>query len=150
MRRVPVSGCWVMASLLVAGCGPNPPKTGDTPAAAGSPATAPLDYLAAQGRAKKHAEKVTSLAQVQQAIQQFQAMEDRWPRDLEELAEKRYLADLPVAPAGYLYTYNPANGQVRVVQPGQAPAASRPAPGAGGVLQRARQLRQGPSTLPTP
>ncbi|MFM7099751.1 MAG: hypothetical protein ACKO3N_01105 [Verrucomicrobiota bacterium] len=150
MKRRPISGWWVVASWLVAGCGPNPPKNGANNAAASNPATAPLDYLAAQGRAKKQAEKVTSLAQVQQAIQQFQAMEDRWPRDLGELAEKRFLTDVPVAPAGYLYTYNPANGQVRVVQPGQAPAAARPAPGAGGVLQRARQLRPGPSTLPAP
>lgn len=149
MKSLCASGLWA-AVLLVAGCGPNPKKPGDTNTAAGNPATAPLDYLAAQGRAKKHAEKVTSLAQVQQAIQQFQAMEDRWPKDLEELAEKRYLTDIPVAPSGYVYAYNPANGQVRVIQPGQAPAASRPAPGAGGVLQRARQLPQGPSSLPTP
>jgi hypothetical protein len=80
-----------------------------------SPATAPLDYLAAQGQAKKHSEKVISVAQVQQAIQQFQAMEERFPKDLQELVSRRYLAAVPQPGRGQRFTYDPATGAVRVV-----------------------------------
>ncbi|MBN8248550.1 MAG: hypothetical protein J0L84_14060, partial [Verrucomicrobia bacterium] len=78
---------WVLvvaATLLMPGCGPKEPKQ---PAAAssGNPATAPLDYLAAQGRAKQTAIRVTSTAELTSAIEKFHAMEDRYPRDLNEL-----------------------------------------------------------------
>ncbi len=81
-----------------------------------SPATAPLDYLAAQGQAKKHSEKVVSLAQVQQALQQFQASEDRWPKDLQELVKAGFLAAVPVAPAGQRVVYDSSAGTVRMVR----------------------------------
>ena len=81
-----------------------------------SPATAPLDYLAAQGQAKKHSEKVVSLAQVQQALQQFRASEDRWPKDLQELVKAGFLAAVPVAPAGQRVVYDSNTGTVRMVR----------------------------------
>ena len=72
MRLGAMSGV-VMFALLVAGCGDGEAsKSGAAKGVGGSPATAPLDYLAAQGQAKKHSEKVVSLAQVQQALQQLQ------------------------------------------------------------------------------
>ena len=88
--------CFVAALLAVAfaGCGDGGPKPKGT-GTSGNPATAPLDYLAAQGQAKKHSEGATSLAQVQQALQQFRATEDRWPESLEELVRAGLLARIP-------------------------------------------------------
>lgn len=105
----------VVGGLLV-GCD-NATSTGTAGSKTGnSPATAPLDYLAAQGQAKKHSEKVVSLAQVQQALQQFQASEDRWPRDLQELVKAGFLAAVPVAPAGQRVVYDSGSGTVRMVR----------------------------------
>ena len=86
-----------------------------TVAATNSVISAPLEYLAAQGRAKQHATKVISTAQLESAIQQFQAMEDRWPASFEELVKQRYLAALPEAPRGRRFTYNPQTGQVGLI-----------------------------------
>lgn len=98
--------------LLLAGCDN---KSSKSAAPQRSPATAPLDYLAVQGQAKKHSEKVVSLVEVQHAIQQFQAMEERLPKDLNELVSQRYLGAVPKLPPGQRLAYNPQDGSVRVV-----------------------------------
>lgn len=105
-------GLLVVLVWMLPGCD-NAASTGKT---GNSPATAPLDYLAAQGQAKKHSEKVVSLAQVQQALQQFQASEDRWPKDLQELVRAGFLAAVPVAPAGQRVVYDAGSGTVRMVR----------------------------------
>jgi len=90
----------------------------------GNPAMAPLDYLAAQGRAKQVAIKVTSTVELTSAIQKFNAMEDRYPRDFNELIQQHYLQAMPAAPRGMAFAYNPTDGSVRVVAapaPGAAP-----------------------------
>lgn len=99
--------------LLSSGCG-KPDTPGDATESGqkgtANPATAPLDYLSAQGKAKQTAIRVVSLAEVTQAIQKFQAMEDRNPRDLNELIQARYLQALPEAPRGSRLAYNPETG----------------------------------------
>lgn len=97
----------------VAGCGDG----GGQPSSSsrtGSPATAPLDYLAVQGQAKKHSEGVASLASLQQALQQFRAAEDRWPASLDELVRSGFLARVPVLPAGQRLVYDPGTGAVSI------------------------------------
>lgn len=111
---------WVPVALLsltaaLAGTGCDAGKTPGSPSG-GSPATAPLDYLSAQGQAKRHSEKVVSLAQVQHALQQFQASEDRWPTDLNELVKAGFLAAVPQVPAGQRLVYDSSTGTVRVVR----------------------------------
>ncbi|HOX01213.1 MAG TPA: hypothetical protein P5555_12530 [Candidatus Paceibacterota bacterium] len=131
MRRMWVT--WVAAGALAwAGCGPAPrPAAGgagtnsasEEPAPAGSnPLTTPVDYVGVAGRAPRTASKVVDLASLRQAIQAFQAGEDRWPKDLGELVKEGYLPRMPSAPAGMRFIYNPQNGQLGV---GPAPA---PAP----------------------
>lgn len=106
---------------LTTGCGK---KEVTKPEAAGAnPAMAPLDYLAAQGKAKQVAIKVTSTVEINSAIQKFQAMEDRFPRDLNELVQQRYLQTVPQAPRGQMFAYNPLDGTIRVVPAPPAPAA---------------------------
>jgi hypothetical protein len=100
-------------TLLSSGCGkPRTPSDATEGAQKGTanPAVAPLDYLSAQGKAKQAAIRVVSLAEVTQAIQKFQAMEDRNPRDLNELIQERYLQALPEAPRGSRLAYNPETG----------------------------------------
>ncbi len=87
-----------------------------TNGAPSSPVTAPLDYLEAQGRAKQAASRVISLAEVTQAIQKFQAMEDRNPKDLNELVQQHYLQSLPTMPNGSKLEYNPQTGSARIVR----------------------------------
>ncbi len=103
---------------LLAGCGGKPAQpapVATTNAPSGNPLTAPADYVGAIGRARKQAAKVVELVQVQQAIRQFQAAEDRYPKTLDELVKEGYLPALPRLPAGMKFDYNPATGQVRAV-----------------------------------
>lgn len=108
-----MGGCLVAAGCAawLAGCGDGGGKPSPTSRTT-TPATAPLDYLAVQGQARKHSEGVTSLAQVQQAVQQFRAAEDRWPASLDELVRSGFLARVPAVPAGQRMVYDPATGAV--------------------------------------
>ncbi len=106
-------------AFVLAGCGhkeaaPPAPDT-NSASSGGNPITAPVDYLGAVNQAQKHSVKVVDTVQVQQAIQQFQAAEDRFPKDLQELIKEGYLAKLPELPRGYNYQYNPTNGQIKAV-----------------------------------
>jgi hypothetical protein len=109
----------LLAGALAAGCGQKTeqPGTASTNAASsgGNPITAPVDYIGAVGKAQKHSVKVVDTVQVQQAIQQFHAGEDRYPKDLEELVKEGYLVAVPKLPTGMKYQYNATNGQVKAV-----------------------------------
>lgn len=109
-----------LAACLLSACGKNnPPATTSTettnPSTTGNPLTAPVDYLGAVGQAQKHAVKIVDLVQVQQAIRQFQAAENRFPTDLNELIKEGYLAALPKLPANMKYEYAAKTGQVKAV-----------------------------------
>lgn len=114
------------ALFLMVGCERKPAaKLADS---GNSPVTAPLDYLAAQGKAKKFAEKTITAAELTSAIQKFNAMEDRFPADLNELVREHYLQGPPAAPAGMRWDYNPQTGAVRLVaMPTTPPAGAGPA-----------------------
>src|SRR5215510_15100306 len=104
--------------LVVTGCKKSdqttPAKPTNQTSSSGNPLTAPVDYLGAVGQAKKYSEKAIDLAQLQNAIQQFNAMEERFPRDLNELVQQHYLASVPVPPRGMKLAYNPQTGEVRI------------------------------------
>ena len=82
----------------------------------GNPLTAPVDYLGAVNQARKTAVKTIDRASLNNAIQQFYAIEDRYPKDLNELAQKHYIQAVPELPRGSRFVYNPANGELRVVR----------------------------------
>ncbi|MCP5521519.1 MAG: hypothetical protein H7A46_08230 [Verrucomicrobiales bacterium] len=82
----------------------------------GNPLTAPVDYLGAVGQAQRHSEKVLDTVQIQSAIRQFQAVEDRNPKDLNELVSSGYLTQLPKAPYGMKVQYDARSGQVTIVR----------------------------------
>ena len=103
-------------ALLLAGCSKQASatakKTNDS-VATGNPLTAPVDYLGAVAKAKHFSEKVIDTTSLNQAIQLFYAQEDRFPKDLNELVAKHYIADLPPAPQGMRWGYNPQTGEIK-------------------------------------
>ena len=82
----------------------------------GNPLTAPVDYLGAVNQARKTAIKTLDQAGINNAIQQFYAVEDRFPKDLNELAQKRYIQAVPEPPPGSRFAYNPATGEFKIVR----------------------------------
>ena len=80
----------------------------------GSPLTAPLDYVGAVGKAKKSSDKRLNLANMQNVIKQFKAVEGRYPKALNELVTEGYFPRPPSPPRGMRYVYNPKTGQVGV------------------------------------
>jgi hypothetical protein len=130
----------VSASLILTGCpekrrpanSPNAKPASNAPAKApggdsGSQATGPLaDYAKGLSNSEKKAAEVTGTIAIGQAVQQYNIIEGRFPRTLDELVESRYLPKLPVAPRGKRYVYNPQSGEVTVVA--LADAAPTPAP----------------------
>ena len=106
---------WVLLAFVLTGCGRETSGGAESPAPAPTPATAPLDYLSAQGHGKRRSENVVALAEVQKALREFQAAEDRWPTELDELVRTGLLAQVPKVPAGQRLAYDPATGSVRVV-----------------------------------
>lgn len=102
--------------LCLAGCGKKPPPPAPTNAVpAGNPLTAPADYVGAIARSQRQAAKVTDLASLTRAIQMFQASEDRYPTNLNELVAKQYMPAIPALPSGMKYQYDPSSGQVKAV-----------------------------------
>ncbi len=127
--RAPFGLC-ALVLCLAPGCGDaRQDAAGARPAStnisgSGNPLTAPVDYLGAVGKAQQRSAQVLDMASLSQAIQAFQAGEERSPTSLQELVSEGYLPRLPVAPKGMQFAYQPGSGQVRLV-----PAT--PAPGAG-------------------
>jgi hypothetical protein len=120
----------VAAGLLLAGCGNNnsgTPPQGTNNAGAGqatnatpnyntgNPITAPVDYIGAVVQAGKYAGKQIDVAYLNQAVQQFNVQEGRYPKDLNELVPN-YVGKLPPVPYGMKLDYDPNTGQVRVVK----------------------------------
>jgi len=126
MKTFPISVLILIAAgLFVTGCGnksssSSASKTNatenTTSTGSGNPITAPVDYLAAVAQAQRTAIKQIDLAYVNQALQQFNAGEDRYPKDLDELVAKGYLHEIPKAPYGYKITYDATTGAVKVVK----------------------------------
>src|SRR5512133_2153337 len=83
----------IAAVAVLAGCGQssNSSKTGTNAAAgSGSPVDAPADYLRAAVNAQQAAVKTVDTASVQRAIQMFSVEEGRYPKDLDELVQKKF------------------------------------------------------------
>lgn len=83
--------------------------------ASGNPVTAPVDYLGAVGKAKQSSERTLTTLGINQAIQAFYGQEGRYPKDLNELVSRNYLSQLPKAPLGTKFDYNPQTGHVKAV-----------------------------------
>lgn len=130
---------FVATSLLLTGC---PEKRRPANSASGKPASAnpakpaggekittpgPLgDYARTLDKSEKKAAEVTGLTTLTQAVQQFNVLEGRFPRTLDELVESRYLQKLPAAPRGKRFIYNPKSGEVTAEDLPAAAAERKP------------------------
>ncbi len=73
------------------------------------------DYVGVNIEARDSASRQTSLAGLNQTIQQFQTMEGRYPNDLEELVSEGYMPQLPDPPRNREFDYDPRTGTVTLV-----------------------------------
>lgn len=112
----------VIAGLLLTGCGKSSSSTSQSSKtnaavnpANGNPVTAVPDYVGAAGQAEKYSEKQIDLAYLHQAIEQFNVVEGRYPKDLQELVPN-YIGKIPKAPYGCKIVYDPRTGTVKVVK----------------------------------
>ena len=112
-------GIGTAATLLLAGCGGSSDKSSsatNAPAAAATPAEAPAGYLGALSRAEQTAVKTVDTASLNQAIQTFNVDKGRYPKDLNELVQEKYIHEIPPVPHGMKLDYDAAAGKVTVVK----------------------------------
>lgn len=97
----------VAATFLITGCGGSSNSTPGTNTAtnASSPLVQPEVF----------AQKKMDVAALTQAVQQYNATEGHYPKDLSELAPN-YIAKVPPVPPGYKLNYDANNGSVTLEQ----------------------------------
>src|SRR5256885_8032827 len=109
----------LLGGLTLAGCNKKEAKPASSSTNAsyssGNPVTAPVDYLGAIAKAKKNSEKTIDTVSLNQAVQQFNVAEGRYPKDLNELVTEKYLPRLPEAPYGMKIVYDANTGTAKVV-----------------------------------
>ena len=107
----------VSSALILAGCGDNSgkPQGTNTTSRSTSPMTAPADYVGGLGRAQQSAIKTTDTTSLQQAVQMFNVDNGRYPKDLNELVQQKYIPMIPAAPYGMKIVYDAGSGTVKVV-----------------------------------
>jgi hypothetical protein len=109
----------LVALMAVAGCKPSGDSqtTSSTSTnSSGGVLQAPADYVGALGRAEQNAGKTADVASLNQAIQMFQVDKGRFPKDLDELVQEKYLKKVPDAPYGMKIDYDASTGTVKVVK----------------------------------
>jgi len=103
----------IALGLLLAGCGEKSSpstQTTNTAGSGGSVVTAPVDYLGAIAKAQQVANKSIDASYLNHAVQQFNAMEGRYPKDLNELAAQHYIGAVPKPPNGKKIVYDSNTG----------------------------------------
>ena len=108
----------IVVAMLLAGCSGS--NSDNTPPAATNNLTATdaklgNDYLSTLTKADKSMTKTIDTSSLNNTISQFQVAEGRYPKDLNELVEKKYLGKIPTPPHGYKLNYDADNGTVTVV-----------------------------------
>jgi hypothetical protein len=113
----------VAVSILAAGCGKGPGQATsqnatntDSGTNGGSLVTAPVDYLNSIAKAEHDAVKTIDVSTVNAAIRQFQVEQGRYPKDLDELVQNKYIPRIPPVPYGYKLDYDAATGEAKVVK----------------------------------
>jgi hypothetical protein len=109
----------LVAGLVLTGCGKDENSSGPSTTVAPvnntpPPAQAGNGYVGALVKAQQLAVKTVDLTSLNQAIQLFNEQEGHLPADLNELAAKHYVGQLPAAPAGMKLVYDAAQGKVTV------------------------------------
>jgi len=107
----------VLALLLTTGCSPS--GSSSQPASTNASANATnadnVPYYGAMIKAQRNAGATADVASLNQAIGQFQIDKGRFPKDLDELVQEKYLKKVPDAPYGMKIDYDATSGAVKVV-----------------------------------
>jgi len=90
-------------------------QTSSTNAAANATNADNVPYYGAMIKAQRNAGATADVASIKPAIDQFQVDKGRYPKDLNELVQEKYLSKIPAAPYGMKLDYDPATGAVKVV-----------------------------------
>jgi hypothetical protein len=107
--------------LVLAGCGekssgPGPSTNSSSAVESGtSVATAPADYLKAVTKSQQTAVKTVDTASIAKAIELFNVDQGRFPKDLNELVEKKFMPQIPQPPHGMKLAYDALTGTVKIV-----------------------------------
>jgi stage V sporulation protein SpoVS len=107
------------AGLFLAGCGAESDKSAtatNTTSSGSSPAEAPAGYLGAITKAQQNAVQTVDTVSLNQAIQLFSVDKGRYPKDLNELAQEKYVSQVPTPPFGTKLVYDADAGKVKVVK----------------------------------
>ena len=116
--------------VLLVACGGSDPKPAEAKKAEPSklgenPVAAPLDYIAAIGKAQRASISRLDQSKLIDAIQKFEAGESRPPKTLDELVTMKYIAAIPPAPKGMRLEYTAADGSFMYVPIAPAPAGKK-------------------------
>ncbi len=98
--------CTLLTVIIYAGCGDDK----------SNPVTAPVDYIGTAVKQQQSAVKTIDTTALNQAVQLFNVQEGRYPKDLNELVQKKYIGKLPDAPVGMKLAYDANEGKVSVVK----------------------------------
>src|SRR5262245_6270453 len=116
--KAPISVVALLAlTTALAGCSDKsaaPAAGTNTTSSSGNPVDAPVDYLKAVVNAQQTAVKTADTVSLNQAIQQFSVDHGRYPKDLNELVEQKYIGKLPQPPYGTKIVYDVNSGSVKV------------------------------------
>jgi len=104
--------------LLLVGCGDKSGQTasGTNSATSDSVASAPADYLRAVVKDERDAVKTIDTTSLDKAISMFNVDKGRYPKDLNELVQERYIPKLPPTPFGTKLSYDANTGKIAVVK----------------------------------
>jgi hypothetical protein len=107
----------IVALFFTTGCSPSgsssqPPSTN---ASANATNADNVPYYGAMIKAKRNATTVADVSSLKPAIDQFQVEKGRFPKDLNELVQEKYISKVPDAPHGFKIDYDAATGVVKVV-----------------------------------
>ena len=98
-----------LLGALLAGCGEQ-----SGAAAKSNPAAAPADYVKSAAKSQQRAIKTVDTAALNKAIELFYVQEGRFPKDLDELVEKKFIPEIPPAPTGTKIVYDAKAGIVQI------------------------------------
>ena len=107
-------------ALLLTGCKPSNSSSTSADStnsgSSGGVVQAGADYVNGLGRAERNAGATADVSSLNQAIGMFQVDKGRFPNNLDELVQEKYLKKIPDAPYGMKIDYDAATGQVKVVK----------------------------------
>lgn len=106
VRRVCGIVCIWLSCMVFVSCGKKSAQEELTPMNAGE------KYGGVMGKAMQDAKKLDAVLPLQQLVDAYNAQEGKYPKSLRDLVENNYVRELPQAPKGTEFAYDPGTGKV--------------------------------------